>query len=425
MIGFRTGRDSVRQNADISLFLFALAGIVGVISRPSILPFGPGYEMVDIAENLVHFGTFANPLMNLPTGPSAVAPPLYPLLLAAFMKAFRNPALLLWAVTLGGVLANAFTAALLPRISRLFFDDVWPGAAAGGFWVIAAQLFPGWDANYTLPLLLLFCLFSAATMNAHRTVLLGLAAGLLAGVLFLLNPMTLLVFAPWLIHLTAFRTVTFKRAAVYCCAVLVGVSLLSAPWIVRNYRIFGSVVVRTGLGLNIHFSNNDCSKTTLFEDLHSGCATLFQPNYNLAEARAFRDLGELNYDRARLTTAEDWMRRNPGRFLRLTFSRFITFWFPSTFEYPFKALTIWTVTLLSIPGLILMAFRRVHAAAFAAVVLAGYPLVYYVIVSDVRYRYPVMWLSLLPAGYSSIWILRLGLGRWQRARVKTDNLLRQ
>lgn len=413
MIGFRSGRNLARQNADISLLLFALAGIGGLISRPSILPFGPGYEMVDIAENLVHFGTFANPLMNLPTGPSAVAPPLYPLLLAAFMKAFRNPTLLLWAVSLGGLLSNAFTAALLPRISRFFFDDVWPGAVAGGFWVIAAQLFPSWDANYTLPLLLLFCLFTASTISTERTVLLGLAAGLLAGILFLLNPMTLLVFAPWLIHLAAFRTVTLKRVAVYCCAVLVSVSLVAAPWIVRNYRIFGSVVVRTGLGLNINFSNNDCSKTTLFEDLHSGCAFLHQPNYNLAEARAFRDLGELNYDRTRLNAAKEWMRRHPSQFLRLTFARFIAFWFPSTFEHPFKALAIRTFTLLSIPGLFLMAFRRVPVTAFALFVLVEYPLVYYVIVSDVRYRYPIIWLSLLPAGYFSVWLLRLGRGRWQ------------
>jgi hypothetical protein len=28
-----------------------------------------------------------------------------------------------------------------------------------------------------------------------------------------------------------------------------------------------------------------------------------------------------------------------------------------------------------------------------------YPLMYYIVVSDLRYRTPVLWLSLLPAGY--------------------------
>ena len=44
-------------------------------------------------------------------------------------------------------------------------------------------------------------------------------------------------------------------------------------------------------------------------------------------------------------------------------------------------------------------WRRVPAAWFLLTVAAIYPLLYYVVVSDVRYRYPVLWLSLLCAGY--------------------------
>ena len=60
---------------------------------------------------------------------------------------------------------------------------------------------------------------------------------------------------------------------------------------------------------------------------------------------------------------------------------------------------IWLATALSVPGLILMALRREPVTLFVAAVLLIYPLMYYVVVSDVRYRYPVLWLSLLQAGY--------------------------
>lgn len=413
MIGFGGNRNSARWNHDVSLVLFAIAGLVGLISRPSVLPFGPGYEMVALATNLDHYGSFANPLMSLQSGPSALAPPLYPLFLAGLMKACSTPTFLLWAVSLGDILANALAAALLPRVSQLLFNDIWPGTVAGVFWLLSAQLFPSWDANYTLPLLLLFCLFSASAITSRKILGFGVVTGLLAGFLFLLNPMTLLIFAPWLVHLLVFRGVPFRRAATYCCIVLGIVPLIATPWIARNYRVFGSVLVRTGLGLNIYFSNNDCSNTNLFDDLHSGCATVYQPNYNSAEARAFRDLGELNYDRTRLEMAKTWMRSHPDRFVHLTFSRFVAFWFPNTFEYPFKAIVIWIFTLLSIPGLVLMAYSRIPVTAFAVMVLLGYPLVYYVIVSDVRYRYPILWLSLLPAGYLFVWLVRLARERWQ------------
>lgn len=211
--------------------------------------------------------------------------------------------------------------------------------------------------------------------------------------------MTLLVLLPWFCYLLVLQKGALLHRAKFCCVVIGTVILIALPWTLRNNIQLGSFVVRTGLGLNIYFSNNDCSRTDMIEDLKSGCAAIYQPNFNLNEARAFRDLGEVQYDRERLAEAEVWMRTHPGRFLGMTSSRFAAFWFPRTVEHPFKTTVIWLFTLLSVPGLILMCNRNLPLAIFMILVLSVYPLVYYVIVSDVRYRYPVLWLSLLPAGY--------------------------
>jgi len=63
------------------------------------------------------------------------------------------------------------------------------------------------------------------------------------------------------------------------------------------------------------------------------------------------------------------------------------------------AWAIWFVTSLSVPGLVLMAYRREAVTIFAFATLVIYPLVYYIALSNLRYRYPVLFLSLLPAGY--------------------------
>jgi hypothetical protein len=60
---------------------------------------------------------------------------------------------------------------------------------------------------------------------------------------------------------------------------------------------------------------------------------------------------------------------------------------------------MWLVTALSLPGVVLMVRRREAVAVYILTVSVIYPLMYYIVVSDMRYRYPVLWLSLLPAGY--------------------------
>jgi hypothetical protein len=402
-----------KRNAEISFVLFVLGGVVGLVNLNTTLPFGKGFEMYALATNLATHGAYANPFLVLATGPSAVAPPLYPLLLALFMKVLRAPAFVLLAAALGNVIANALAAALLPRVSWLFFGNAVPGIAAAVFWLMAAQLMPSWDASYTVAALLFFCLFSAATVGKKRVIFSGVSTGLLAGALLLLNPVSLLVFVPWLVHLLVLHQAAMKHTAAYCCIVLGTAALVVFPWTLRNYHQFGSFLVRTGLGLNIYISNNDCSRTSMFEDLHSGCAAIYQPDFNLREARAVRDLGELDYDHQRMAEAEAWMRAHPDRFLHLTVSRFFAFWFPPGEEHPFKAGVIRVFTLLSIPGLALMAYRRVRVTAFTLFVLSVYPLVYYVVVSEIRFRYPILWLSMLPAGYFVHWLVQRAEVKWK------------
>jgi hypothetical protein len=56
---------------------------------------------------------------------------------------------------------------------------------------------------------------------------------------------------------------------------------------------------------------------------------------------------------------------------------------------------------------------------FTGFVLLVYPMMYYIVVSDVRYRLPVLWLSLLPAAtfVMSCWDLR----SWWSRGLKTSN----
>lgn len=112
-----------------------------------------------------------------------------------------------------------------------------------------------------------------------------------------------------------------------------------------------------------------------------------------------RALGEVEYNRRKMSQALAWISGHPASFLRLTLRRIFYFWFPHP-EFGPYAYSIWLVTALSFTGLALMMARRTPAAAAVLAVWLVFPLIYYVVQSDPRFRYPILWLSLLCAGYA-------------------------
>jgi hypothetical protein len=396
----RNGLDSARRNANISLMLFALGGVIGLIKMfTTTIPFGKGFEMVALAENLARSGAYANPYPVLATGPTAANPPMYPLLLAILFKTFKSTDLVLLAATLGVVFANAITAAWLPRVSRLFYRDIRPGVVAAVLWLLSMPLLPSWDASHTVATLLAFCLLSSSGIRQPNSTLYGLAAGLLAGALFLFNPLTMLIFLPWLVYIAYGQQTSRVHAAGSCLAACAVLAMVACTWMFRNHQQLGGFTVRTNLGTTLYMSNNDCAKPSLFEEEKTNCSQAHNPNTNVEEAKLLRSLGEIEHDRVRIQDAQSWIRTNPTAFAWLSLARIRNFWFPELGLHPFESVVIWISTLLSILGLLLMSLRRESVTLFVFIVLFIYPLIYYIVESDLRYRIPILWLSLLPAGY--------------------------
>jgi len=330
------------------------------------------------------------------------------------MKLLVAPSLIVRAAVLGNIVANALTAALLPRMSVVFYGDSLPGAWAAALWLAAAQLMPVWDVGYTAAGLILFCLFGARFIGRpDKAVRFGAWTGAAAGMLFLLNPASLLIDLPWIAYLIGRRNLPWAQAARYSGALLAILLLIISSWALRNRHQMGALVVRTNLGMTLYASNNDCAQASLAEDMREGCYQTHHPNTSTSEAILFRTLGEVEYDRRRTVDAENWALGHPRRFGCLTAERFRYFWFPPLGEHEFRTGAIWLATALSIPGIFLMLKHRLPVVVFVATVQLIYPLMYYVVVSDVRYRYPVLWLSLLPAGYfiASLHTARYGADR--------------
>jgi hypothetical protein len=379
------------------IFLAALVAGCFQITPPR--HFGAGYEMVDIASSLVAYGSYANPFLALPTGPTAANPPAYPLFLAVLIKLLKTYASIFLAAQLGYILVNAVTAAFFPLVSYVFFGERFPGLVASALWVLAMPMMPSWDVGYTVAGILWFTVFTGLSIQKGESApVRGLVAGILAGVLFLLNPTSLFIIAPWIVFQFLFSR--NRRYVLRFGLVLAGMVFVTAfAWSWRNDRQLGAFVIRTNLGMTLYSSNNDCAESSLLANTARNCYQVHHPNTSVAEAELLRQMGEVAYDRKRIDDTKLWIRANPGSFSELTKTRFVEFWFPILDEHPVATYTIWISTVLSVPGLLFMAFRRQSVIWYILAVLAIYPLLYYIVVSDVRYRYPVLWLTLLAAGF--------------------------
>lgn len=360
-------------------------------------------EPVRVARSLAADGTFANPFASLPTGSTAHVAPVYPFLYSLVLRGLGtgHAALqVMWALNLGLL---ALQMALLPLLSHRLKFGVLPGiiAAGSGTFSLHAPVDTRWECFLAGALLLLAFLGSERSL-AHGKVYWSCAIGVLWGILILTQPVMVPLLAAWLLCSFAFAASGGRPKIASRSALIVAVALVTvSPWIVRNYVRFGTFIfVRDCLGLDLYTSNYPCVAPTLQETMRSGCHARTNPNTSRDVSAQLLAAGEPQYNSTRLHAALAWIDHNRGRFLALTFRRFRLFWFPDL-ERQWEAVLVWGVTVLSFVGIRLMGKKSRVASALIITAWLVFPLIYYVSTYDPRYRYPIYWTSLLPAGYAA------------------------
>jgi len=327
-------------------------------------------------------------------------PPLYPLFLALCYRLLANPVWAVIAILVANVVVNALIPALLPQVATALWGTSAPGIAGGVLSILSAQLIPDWDADYTQLGLILFCLATMHLVKRHGYgVWQGAVTGAALGTLFLLSQVILLVALPWIGFVLLAQRTRARDMVRFLTPLLLAAVVMNVPWLARNYGIWGVLTTRTNFGIVLHFSNNDCSSPSVYEQLSDECAVATNPETGVAEAILLKRMGEPAYDRLKTREAEAWIRSHPRRFFSLTLARIVQFWFPVPVPPRYAIYMVWMITILSIPGFFLMLRRTVPAVVFFGTIFVLYPLMYYIVVSGIRYRVPILWVSCLAAGY--------------------------
>ncbi len=369
-----------------------------------------GWEMGRIARALATGHGFADPF-NGHSGPTAWTPPLYPLLLAGVFKLFGVYTLKsAWTILTLNSLFSAATAPLVYEIAwRCFGRDakglkvaLWSG------WLWA--LYPAamqYAVHWVWDMALTAFLFSWVLVLALRVRAIGdpaetnpqsprrwLLFGALWGVIALSNS-SLLTFLPacglWMIWPELTRAprhipralLNATLAAVVCLAIL-------TPWVVRNERVFHAFIpLRANFGAELYESV-----------LPSNSGFPWGGTLPLAEAdpvfQRYERLGEVAFSKQQGERAKQFIRQDPTLFVRHAFLRVFFFWV--SVPHPVEKTVLIEATreanyaflsLSGILGLALAIRNRIPGAWLFFWAFALFPLLYYLITVQARFRHPL------------------------------------
>jgi 4-amino-4-deoxy-L-arabinose transferase-like glycosyltransferase len=350
-----------------------------------------GWEMGRIARSIATGQGFSSPT-DLPTGPSAWAPPIYPYILAIVFKLFGIYTNLSgWVILTFNSIFAALTCLTLYRIAEKIYGV---GVARATAWTWA--LFPYaiywpvrvvWEMSlsaFLLSLALLMTLHMADTSPRPR---MWIGFGLLWGLLALTNTAVLSLLPFCLLYLL-WRLPTRQFIGFAACILAAG--LVVSPWLVRNYTVFGKFVfVRDNLPLEMHMANNEQSTGLWTRSEHPG---------NDPEAmRRFRELGEIRFMEEKKQQLHDFIREHPGEFSRFTLDRIFYFWIgpPQADIVAGYDLMIARHLMFILPaafafaGLWLTLRKRLRGGFLLACCLLIYPLPYYLVNPFPRYKHAI------------------------------------
>jgi hypothetical protein len=213
-----------------------------------------GGEVYEIARSLVAGQGYANPFKE-PTGPTSWAAPVPPTLVAALLRLFDgNAARVADVMVVCKTLVLVGTGILLLKLTGTFARRVSPWLVAGVFLILVLSRFrlwfqvsgDGWRVLLALDVLLLGGCWWRPLDRAGP----ALAWGLFGGFCALLNPV---VASVWVVPSAS--TAARRRAWSRLALTLLAAALVAAPWMIRNYLVFGRLIpVKSNLAYELYQS---------------------------------------------------------------------------------------------------------------------------------------------------------------------------
>lgn len=370
--------DSTEYN---NMALNILDGKGFVWSQPPFLPGKPGYGS-SISK------IFNDNFYNYPT---AFRQPGYPLFLAGMHLLFNDKAYLI-AVRVLECIIGGLTCIIAYYIGKVCFNR-WVGISSA----IASAIYPFLIVHDTfmvetiylflIAVAVLFLLKASNHWNYKYFILSGLFFGLCA-----LFKAPLLLF-PFFIFVWLFfyGKKNYKKGMVGFLLLILTFVCVISPWVIRNKIVMEKLTFQNGTSLWLYATNNHTIKPAFHE---IAFATGWELIYDSCKKDNIDLKSEVAVDDYCHEKVIEFIRNNPKKFLILTLSRYVCFWkiFSSNVSIWLNLGSIFTYGILFIfmlAGIVFIFIKRNIHGMLLVLLLLYYSAVHSLILTYMRYRYPV------------------------------------
>ncbi len=340
------------------------------------------WEPGNVAEALLAGHGFGSPFAS--TQPSAIMPPVYPLIVAGLFRIFgvHTAASIFAAHALNCILSALACIPVFLLARRSFGERVgWWAAWAWALSPYGIYFAAGWAwSTHLLLLCLCWLLYLAQDLERSPRLVLWSGFGLLAAFAGLTEP-SILVTVPLLMVLACWRLRSDRKpwllpGTVACLSLAAALS----PWMIRNAIIFHRFIpMRDSMGLELWMGNNGYSQRWTSDQLH--------PLHDPRELADYNRMGELSYMDHKKQQADDYIAHHREWFVWMSLRRAVYLWTgywsldraylamePTDLEnIPFAT----CLTLFALAGLILAWRQKPFEAIRYGGVLFLFPIIYY------------------------------------------------
>jgi hypothetical protein len=391
----------VPWRACLLVFVVALLFRLGCVVATDQIHQFPRKEMVRIAMVFAERGELADPFAA-PTGPTALAPPIYPVFLGLIFRTFGTGVAAEVVKCLLTSAVSALRCALIPWLAVCLGLSLRTGITGGlmsAFYIgaLATDIKGDWAEAYAATAMVGLFLAALRISGSGRLNLRTAAVlGFWWGLTLLLSPALASILGSFiLVGALRFLRESPRQYVQFVAVLGLVASLVISPWPIRNAIRLGSPIwAKDNFGIVLLASNHPGAGWDVFgNEVFIEQTT---PSWQPSVALKLKAVGEVAYDKSQAQVAMQWIRSNPGTFAKLVALRTFHFWFPPGRNVAHTALE-WSLTLVSMIGLYLLYFRHRAAALLILGIWLLYPPVYYIMLWSSRYRYPINWTLMLTA----------------------------
>jgi hypothetical protein len=238
--------------------------------------------------------------------------------------------------------------------------------------------------------------------------------GALSGIAILTDPLVLGVVFPMCLWLASSAKDTLRNRTKCLFTILAVTGILVFPWFLRNYRVFGRIVlVKSNLGHELLLGNFENASGLLSGEVpaierHARGLHGYIPGLKLSEPleRSLAGMNEAEWNSVLLKLGVRSIAEDPVRFLLRSSRRILQYWTlprkPSNWMELVSDAAYLGVLVCGVVGLF-MAARRHFPLAVVVIPISFFPLAHYVtIVGLHRYRFPLEPYLILLASFALV-----------------------